>query len=335
MYRAQYPNDNAALLVSDDIKNISGERVPFVTLATASFPCNDLSSAGTRNGLDGSKSGTFWHFVNVLERMRERRPPLVLIENVTGFLSSNNGRDLTLALWGLNSLGYTVDAFIIDAKHFVPQSRRRLFIVGTLNNGTNTSKGQKLISEPKTTAARPKALIDFILRHPEVHWTIRALPDLPEAHTRLESVLEDVPHSSAEWWDEQRANYLFEQMSSKHQAIAKQMIASPKWSYGTVFRRMRNHRSSAELRTDGIAGCLRVPRGGSAKQILFKAGFGQYYVRLITPREAACLMGANEFTISVSLDQALLGFGDAVCVPVVEWVAHDYLNPLLTELVQT
>ena len=84
----------------------------------------------------------------------------------------------------------------------------------------------------------------------------------------------------------------------------------------------------AELRTDGIAGCLRTPRGGSGRQILFAAGNGRFSVRLLTPRECARLMGVDDFTIKASLNQALFGFGDAVCVPVVEWIAKNYLNPV-------
>ena len=67
-------------------------------------------------------------------------------------------------------------------------------------------------------------------------------------------------------------------------------------------------------------------------QILFKAGKGRYQVRLLTPRECARLMGANDFTLSVPLNQALFGFGDAVCVPVIEWIAEHYLNPLVEQL---
>lgn len=87
-----------------------------------------------------------------------------------------------------------------------------------------------------------------------------------------------------------------------------------------------------ELRTDGLAGCLRTPRGGSGRQILFKAGRGRYFVRLITPREAARLMGADDFKITAPLNQALFGFGDAVCVPVIAWVAQHYLNPVYEKM---
>jgi DNA (cytosine-5)-methyltransferase 1 len=130
-----------------------------------------------------------------------------------------------------------------------------------------------------------------------------------------------------------RAKYLLDQMSPRHRALANNMIAASGWSYGTVFRRMRNGRSTAELRTDGIAGCLRTPRGGSGRQILLKAGEGRYFARLLTPRECARLMGADDYRISVRSNQALFGFGDAVCVPVIEWIAQNYLNPLIGEMI--
>ena len=123
-------------------------------------------------------------------------------------------------------------------------------------------------------------------------------------------------------------------MSPRHRAKAEIMIVKKRWSYGTVFRRMRGGASKAELRTDGIAGCLRTPRGGSRRQILFKAGYGRYMARLVTPREAARLMGADDFRITVPLNQSLFGFGDAVCVPVIEWIAANYLNPLAEEMSQ-
>jgi DNA (cytosine-5)-methyltransferase 1 len=138
--------------------------------------------------------------------------------------------------------------------------------------------------------------------------------------------LENLSPNSKMWWSQERADYLLNQMSPKHRAQAKAMIEGNRVSYGTVFRRVRNEKSMAELRIDGIAGCLRTPRGGSGRQILFTAGKGRFAVRLLTPRECARLMGADDFVIKVPLNQALFGFGDAVCVPVIEWIACNYLN---------
>lgn len=329
MYRGHF-GDTAGHFIIEDVHKLSADRVPSVALATASFPCNDLSLAGAREGLIGKQSSAFWGFTRILESMGERRPPLVLLENVTGFLTSRQGADFRDALLELNRLGYSTDAFILDAVWFVPQSRQRLFVVGVLGDGGPEVNPEGLAKDP----VRPKALTDFITKHREISWKIRPLPPAPPSSRRLPDVLEDLPEDSPEWWSPRRVEYLLAQMSPKHREMAARMASDDEWSYGTVFRRMRNGKSMAELRVDGFAGCLRTPRGGSGRQILLKAGFGRYLARLITPREAARLMGANEFQIDVPLNQALFGFGDAVCVPAVEWIAENYLNPLVNELLR-
>jgi DNA (cytosine-5)-methyltransferase 1 len=280
--------------------------------------------------LAGKQSSAFWGFVQILKDLSLLRPPLVLLENVPGFLTSHGGKDLQEALLALNRLGYAVDAFMIDASRFVPQSRLRLFIVGRQSHPT-------CLEEAETPTffqsdARPPALANFILSNPQIDWSIRRLPALPNSNKRLKDIIEDLPTNSKVWWSRERCDYLLNQMSPRHRATADSMITQGSTTYATVFRRVRNGRSMAELRTDGIAGCLRTPRGGSGRQILVAAGRGQFNVRLLTARECARLMGADDFTITVPLNQALFGFGDAVCVPVVEWIALNYLLPALHEM---
>ena len=330
IYRANF-GGGKELFVLGDIHKIPADDVPTVALATASFPCNDLSLAGARHGLEGKHSSAFWGFTRILKSMGSRSPSMLLIENVTGFLTSNGGRDFEDALLALNGLGYCVDAFILDAAWFVPQSRQRLFVVGVYEQQENAELMEESFFE---SPVRPPALANFIFNHPHINWRVRKLASPPQRQKQLEDILEDLPHHAAEWWSTERAAYLLNQMSSRHRQLADEMIARSSWSYGTVFRRVRNQKSMAELRTDGIAGCLRTPRGGSGRQILFKAGRGEYHVRLLTPRECARLMGADDFVISVPLNQALFGFGDAVCVPAVEWIAENYLNPLWEERLQ-
>ncbi|MHB8599133.1 MAG: DNA (cytosine-5-)-methyltransferase [Ktedonobacteraceae bacterium] len=337
MYEGQFL-DASLHWTDDDVHQLSSARVPTISLATASFPCTDLSLAGARKGLEGRQSSAFWGFARVLDGMGDRRPPLILLENVTGFLTSNGGKDIRRALLELNRLGYKIDMLILDAVRFVPQSRQRLFIVGIQEDDSEVAK---LLSDATSSFfrleesnVRPKAIVDFIKCHEEIQWKLRSLPFLPERSIQLEEIFEDLPVDAPEWWSSARTEYLLNQMSLRHRTIAERMIAGSTWSYGTVFRRMRNGHSMAELRTDGIAGCLRTPKGGSAKQILFKAGRGQYFARLITPREAARLMGADGYNIVVSGDQALFGFGDAVCVPVIEWIAKYYFNSLVSELIR-
>src|SRR5439155_17612402 len=118
-------------LILGDVRNVRGLHVPSVDLATASFPCTDLSLAGNRAGLGGKESSMFWEFARIIEEMGERRPGAILLENVTGFATSRGGRDVSSAIQRLNELGYFCDMFTIDARMFVPQSRPRLFIAGS------------------------------------------------------------------------------------------------------------------------------------------------------------------------------------------------------------
>ncbi|HEX6818407.1 MAG TPA: DNA (cytosine-5-)-methyltransferase [Ktedonobacterales bacterium] len=336
MYRQRFPNANEHYVVGD-IHRLDVSLLPRATLFTASFPCTDLSLAGGRGGVYHVESGAVWGFFRVIEGLASsRRPPLVLLENVPAFLTSNKGADFREVMLRLNGLGYAVDAFILDAAHFVPQSRQRLFVVGVREDLSLATLPEE--SELGVSEARSPALVAYMRSHPEIRWRVRPLPPLPMRATQLADILDDLPHNDPRWWSGERASYLLSQMSPRHRLLADAMIAQRKWSYGTAFRRMRldkatgKARSMAELRVDGLAGCLRTPKGGSAKQILFKAGFGEYHARLLTPREAARLMGADDYPLPDSLDQALFGFGDAVVVPVVAWIAEYYLNPLLGEL---
>ncbi len=324
MYRDHF-GDTGEFVVGD-VHHLDVNTVPDVALATASFPCNDLSLAGARQGLAGAQSSAFWGFIDILKKMGRRRPPMVLLENVTGFLTSHDGGDFRDALLALNRLGYAVDAFIIDAVRFVPQSRQRLFVVGTKTDvipALNDKTPKFYESE-----CRPAALADFVYWHGDITWKIRPLPPLPTTTLDLKDIIEELSPNSQTWWSRERCEYLLNQMSPKHRTVAEAMIRGNRTSYGTVFRRIRNGKSMAELRTDGVAGCLRTPRGGSGRQILVAAGMGRFAVRLLTPRECARLMGADKFVIKSSLNQALFGFGDAVCVPVIEWIARNYLNPV-------
>ena len=328
MYRHNFPDADGIFSIKD-VHKVTSAELPNIDIATASFPCNDLSLAGARNGLAGSQSSAYWGFIDVLQAMGSRRPPVVLLENVPGFLTSNDGNDFRDALLALNDLGYAVDAFMVDAARFVPQSRLRLFVVGSKADSQKLKEADNLFFQSDT---RPESLADFIFLNPEIGWSIKNLPRLPQLAQKLENIIENVPLNSALWWPNDRASYLLGQMSQKHRATAEQMIRGDKLTYGTVFRRVRAGRSMGELRTDGVAGCLRTPRGGSGRQILFCAGQGRYHVRLLTPRECARLMGADDYKISVPLNQALFGFGDAVCVPVIQWIARNYLKPLLADL---
>ena len=101
MYRHNWPNDDH--LVVGDIHYLNAKDIPTCDLFTASFPCNDLSIAGRWEGLSGKESSAFWGLVEIIRAMGKRRPPLILLENVVGFLMSDGGRDFEKALRSLST----------------------------------------------------------------------------------------------------------------------------------------------------------------------------------------------------------------------------------------
>lgn len=315
-----------------DVHALPAESVPTVDLATASFPCTDLSLAGFQRGIRSGQSSAFWGFHRVLSEMGERRPRAVLLENVVGLLDSHSGRDFHDLLLAMNDLGYAVDPLVIDARWFVPQSRARLFVV-CLKADLASRPPDLLVPQ---TRLRPAKLTQFMISHSrDIRWATQDLPEPPQSSDKtLRDVVHELPADHPAWWSSERVEYLYGQMFERHQAWVDEHLDSRGYSYATAFRRVRpvgdgKKRSMAELRTDGIAGCLRTPKGGSGRQILVRAGRGAMRARLLTGRECAALMGAEEYRLICTENQALFGFGDAVCVNAVRWLADNYIVPVL------
>ena len=120
----------------DDVRQIKASNTETVDLIAGGFPCQDVSVAGKRAGLAGERSGLWFEFARIIE---ELKPGWVVIENVPDLLSSNSGRDFAVIVRWLAEFGYGVAWRILDAQFFgVPQRRRRVFIVGHLGDGRAT-----------------------------------------------------------------------------------------------------------------------------------------------------------------------------------------------------
>lgn len=306
-----------------DIRSLSGATMPDLDLATASFPCTDLSLAGGRKGLAGDQSGMFWEFARVILEMGDRRPRTVLLENVPGFASSRDGADFRAALACLNELGYWCDVLVVNARHFVAQSRPRLFIVAS-------DRRLSGVSDWTPSELRPKWILAFVEANPRLR--LHAYPlRLPVRSTAsLADVVERLPRTHERWWEPERVQRFLEQLSPLQEQRLSSLRASSRRCWATAYRRTRNGKTAWEIRSDNISGCLRTARGGSSKQALVEAGRGLVRVRWMTPREYGRLQGVPEhYRFNAVTDtQALYAFGDAVCVPVIEWLLRDYVVPL-------
>ena len=116
-----------------DIRDVGAKELGKVDCITAGFPCQDLSVMGSmseRKGLRGERSGLFWEVIRIL---KEIQPPWVVLENVVGLLSCNDGEDFQAALEALAGCGYLGCWRVLNAQYFgVPTARRRVFVVGGL-----------------------------------------------------------------------------------------------------------------------------------------------------------------------------------------------------------
>ena len=303
------------------------------SLMTASFPCIDLSLAGHYRGLRGVHSSTFFGFANVLEAMEHRRPPLVMLENVNGLLSSNEGKDFAAIAHRLAGLGYWLDAFVLDASHFTPQSRPRVFVVGMTDEIEPDERPQRGYLWPvdEHSMLRTKPILEFkrTVNLP-TGWVTLLLPKPPVRREPLAEVI-DIDDGQ-EWWDATQVLRHYRMMSDRHRQQTDEIVASKlKW-VGTIFRRIRQKVMRAEVRFDGLAGCLRTPKGGSAKQIVIAIDDGKLRMRWMSPREYARLQGTPDFPLVGNTNQQLWGFADAVCVPVVSWIDQHVLTPLIQTL---
>lgn len=121
-----------------DVRRVTKRSCLSADVICGGFPCQDLSVAGKRAGLGGERSGLWWEFARIIERVR---PLWVSIENVPGLFSSTGGRDFALILSRLVQLGYGVAWRVLNSQYFgVPQRRRRVFIVGCLGSRTRAAK---------------------------------------------------------------------------------------------------------------------------------------------------------------------------------------------------
>lgn len=327
MYKTFFPDAGEHYTVSD-IFEIDPAIVPSTTLATCSFPCIDLSLAGNMNGMvNGIHSSAFWGFIKILEVQGDIAPPLVLVENVPGWLYSNKGKDFRVTVQALNKLGYACDVFILDALRFTPQSRLRVFLVGTKMPIPHTT-AELILTRSKTLLSNQ--LKKSIIANKDLRWFYNELPEPPPLNANgLSKIIEYMNDSDSRWWSEEETNRHLAMMKDSHRGRVTQLAQGKQTLYRTFFRRRREGQQRAEVRDDDLSGCLRTAVGGSGKQFLIKAGMGQIKMRTMTPREYARLQGVpDEYPITVNGGQALTGFGDAVCVPVISWIAEHILNPL-------
>lgn len=322
-YRANFGGEE---LTEGDVHDLTPGDLPgWADLAWASFPCQDLSLAGKRGGLNAPRSGAFFGFWRLMRGLAAegRAPRTIVIENVSGFATSSAGRDLGVVLTALAVAGYRYDVRILDAAAFLPQSRPRLFIIAWISG----------LSAPLGAVDDPAAIARALAALPGAARAARRalnLPAPPPRNMNLTSLLDP----DAAWMAADKAGPILAMMApAQTRALTRaheEAARAGRPVHGAAFRRMRQGAQRLEARWD-MAGCLRTPAGGSSKQYVIEARpDGETALRRLTGREALRLMGAPDYLAPVSETQALKIAGDGVAAPVVRWIAAHALEPLLS-----
>jgi DNA (cytosine-5)-methyltransferase 1 len=328
-YRANFV-DAADHLHEGDVWKLSPADLPGrADLAWASSPCQDFSLAGARAGLAGGRSSAFFGFWRLVEALNGegRAPRVIVIENVGGLLTSHGGADFAALGAALVAQGYRFGALEIDAQAFLPQSRPRVFVIATRQPPPASLIGDSVFRTRAVQLAAQRLPPDLA-----AHWIDWRLPAPPPRNTDLAALLED--DDAVAWHAPERTAAWLAMLSPLHRARLEAAQARGERRIGAVFRRMRTEQGQrvqrAEIRFDGLAGCLRTPRGGSSRQVIVCVEDERVRTRLLTPREAARLMGLpDSYRLPKAATRALHVAGDGVATPVVRWLTRELLEPLL------
>lgn len=329
-----------ALRIEDVAKLTTADLRGAADLAWASFPCQDLSLAGAGAGLHGGRSGTFWSFWELIKALaKERRPPrLVVLENVCGALTSHGGKDFAAIGAALVDGGYRFGAVVIDAIRFVPQSRPRLFVIATNTELPISPDLTSPWADPRWHTNGLLTAYNKLDPDAQREWIWWRLP-IPRSRTSVfADLIEDDPQGVA-WHSEPETKRLLQMMSELNRRKVEHAKKARCRMVGAIYKRTRvdgqgSRIQRAEIRFDDVAGCLRTPAGGSSRQTIMIVEGQKIRSRLLSPREAARLMGLKEtYILPSNYNEAYHLIGDGVVVPVVKFLATELLEPLLATAV--
>jgi len=164
IYQKHFPNHKNY----GDITKINEKELPAFDLLVGGFPCQSFSIAGKRGGFEDTRGTLFFDIARIL---KEKQPRLLLLENVKGLLSHDNGNTFKVIITTLAELGYDLQWQVLNSKnHGVPQNRERIFIVGNLRGTTRPqvfpfgkNDGVSDSSEP-ADAGRAQAEVSHTIR---------------------------------------------------------------------------------------------------------------------------------------------------------------------------
>ena len=124
--------------ITGDITKVDTKNIPDFDILCAGFPCQAFSSAGKRQGFADTRGTMFFEVERIL---KDKRPKGFILENVEGLVNHDGGKTLLVIVNSLAALDYKFDFRVLNSKYFgVPQERKRIYIVGSINAVPNLDK---------------------------------------------------------------------------------------------------------------------------------------------------------------------------------------------------
>lgn len=291
-----------------DIRNIPSHKIPHADLATISFPCTDVSVIHQANRtLDGPKSSAVWYVLDLISKMGDSKPKFLLLENVVGLLTANSGRDILTLLDELEKIGYSYDITTLDAIHFVPQTRNRVFVfaIQTKLVHSATSCKEELHKRPlsiqRLWKQRPRPFLLSITQ--------------PRSEKKnIQDFIHDLPEHDELWFDDRKTQYWLQRLSG------------PVSQYNQRYYVGKRRHNAVHLKKESY--CLLT----SDRLVIFDLK-DTPRIRYMTVDECLMLQGVSGFKFeTVSTAVAIKFIGDAVCVPVVCYIMEAFARTMVGPL---
>ena len=338
VYRKQFPG----IPIHDDASKVQAESLPQFDVLCGGFPCQAFSIAGQRKGFKDTRGSLFFEIARIA---KEKRPSILFLENVKGLFSHDKGETFRTIISSLDEVGYDVEWQLHNSKYHVPQNRERVYIIGHLR-GQRSRQVFPLGGIDKKPAKKTITPVDNIpvvndrggLREVEratcldanyfkghdyhgartmiMAWSSSGRDGFRETRIKLGEC--NTLNTGDGCRGQSTANYvaLTERRTDEAKAIRKKSMQEDgvDWS----------PRRGKELvqRDDGLANCVTT---GQTKESLITDGIR---LRKLTPVECERLQGfPDNWTEGISDTQRYKCCGNAVTVPVVQWIASHFEFP--------
>ena len=329
LYSAWY-NDNCNF---GDVTKINAETLPDFDLLVGGFPCQAFSIAGKRMGFDDTRGTIFFDFARI---MKVKKPKFAIFENVKGLLNHDGGKTYETILQTLDELGYDAQWGILNTKfHGLPQNRERVYIVANLRERSSTKilfeRGDGITDKVERT--EQSIIGDYYTENGKTHQWGGVIGDESIAPCLMAGEYKSPrivkigsiggkPCQSDQVYSPSGVSVTLSAQNGGKGAMTGLYKIGDIDGLNTQYSRVYD--------SEGISATINAQGGGlGAKTGLYNI---EHKVRRLTPKECFRLQGFKDemvdlgYKLGISDTQLYKMAGNAVSVPVVEWVAKRVLD---------